>query len=234
MRDLVERTLGIPAVQATLPQWIAGATLATEDEKGTQYRGIVLNVAGDNTNVWVRRATLAHELGHLLFDPEQHLESVKVDSYLSNKTDPEGTPTDFVEQRANAFAIAFLAPLDAVREMVPTPIEIESVAKVMRTFGISRTAAHYHVVNAHYRNFPVPGGTIAEEPSDDQKGKENFTTDYFQPETTPLLRRGRFAGLVVASYDRGLITDQTAALYLGCSVDEFLQHAGFIRDVHPV
>ena len=60
------------------------------------------------TSIWVRRATVAHELGHLLFDPVQ-LDRVRVDTYQSNEIDPEShlTPRpDVVEQRANAFSIA--------------------------------------------------------------------------------------------------------------------------------
>ena len=76
MRDLVEGRLGIPIIQVELPKAIAGATIASNGQ-----RGIVLNVEGANSNVWIRRATLAHELAHILFDPEEHLASVRVDRY---------------------------------------------------------------------------------------------------------------------------------------------------------
>ena len=76
MRELVEDRLGIPIVQVELPPDIAGATISSNGQ-----RGIVLNVKGANTNVWIRRTTLAHELAHILFDPEEHLSSVRVDCY---------------------------------------------------------------------------------------------------------------------------------------------------------
>ena len=117
MRNLVEVRLGIPVVQAKLPQRIAGATIATGHSEYGEARGIVLNTVGANKNVWVRRATLAHELGHLLFDPSQRLQRVRVDTYQSNEVDPESIVPDCVEQRANAFAIALLAPMEAVRDM---------------------------------------------------------------------------------------------------------------------
>ncbi len=126
MRDLVETRLGIPVVQARLPESIAGATIAVNDA-GDEARGIVLNTVGANENVWVRRATLAHELGHLLFDPIQRLERVRVDTYQSNDIDPQGSTTDYVEQRANAFAISFLAPMDAVRDVAPIPVQNDSI-----------------------------------------------------------------------------------------------------------
>ena len=77
MRDLVENRLGIPIIQVgLLPEQIAGATISASG-----HRGIVLNTRGANTNVWIRRTTLAHELAHILFDPEPQLSSVRVDSY---------------------------------------------------------------------------------------------------------------------------------------------------------
>ena len=71
--------------------------------------------------MWIRRATLAHELGHLLYDPDSRLQNVCVDSYIGSRKDPQTYESDFVEQRANAFAIAFLAPIDAVGKLAPTP-----------------------------------------------------------------------------------------------------------------
>ena len=109
MRDLVEHRLGIPIIQVALPTRIAGATVSSHGQ-----RGIVLNTAGANSNVWIRRTTMAHELAHILFDPEEQLSNVRVDSYDETARNAEhGAPSpDSVEQRANAFAVAFLAPRD--------------------------------------------------------------------------------------------------------------------------
>ena len=107
MRDLVERRLGIPVIQVELPKTIAGATISSHGR-----RGIVLNIKGANSQVWIRRATLAHELAHILFDPEKQLSNVRVDSYdevARNARDDTRIP-DPIEQRANAFSIEFLAP----------------------------------------------------------------------------------------------------------------------------
>ncbi len=148
---LVEERLGIPVVQAPLPgnTEIAGATVAAADDREGEVRGIVFNTLGANENVWVRRTTLAHELGHLLFDPPERLENLRVDSYAEGRTDPQGgEAADFVEQRANAFAVAFLAPDDAVRETAPAPLTTASVAKTMRTFGIGKVAAGHRICNS--------------------------------------------------------------------------------------
>ena len=223
MRALVEERLGIPVIQATLKgnKEIAGATVAATDDRGGEVRGIVLNTLGANGNVWVRRATLAHELGHLLFDPPERLENLRVDSYDEGRTDPQGGNADFVEQRANAFAVAFLAPNDAVRETAPLPLTADSVAITMRRFGIGKVAAGHHIYNSHYRQYDVPNfEAVEEEPSDEWKAPEDFTLDFFPLSGTPARRRGRFAYLAAKCCRKGLISEHTAAVYLRCSVEE--------------
>ena len=232
LRDLAEKRLGIPVIQARLPDHIAGATVKTADEEGGEARGVVLNTIGENENVWIRRSTLAHELGHLLFDPDDRLENLRVDSYQDNQSDPElGDAVDYVEQRANAFAIAFLAPNDAVQKIAPTPVTEEGVANVMNTFGISHTAARHHINNCHYRQFDVPHGIVETRPSDEQTAAENFTTDYFPLQDTPMQRRGRFAGLVATAYLENLISGHTGALYLNCAVDDFHENAEDLKSL---
>ena len=198
-------------------------------------RGVVLNTVGENSNVWVRRATLAHELGHILYDPDVALERLRVDSYTGTQGDPEdGFHADFVEQRANAFAIAFLAPLESVRAITPAPINAEAIGEVMQTFGISRTAAQYHVFNAHYRANSMPEWMEQLDPTDEWKIAEDFTLDYFPVGLVPLQRRGRFAGLVAECHQRRMLSSQTAALYLGCDEQDFLDNVDSIRDLHPI
>ena len=232
LRDLAEKRLGIPVIQARLPGHIAGATVMTTADDGGDARGVVLNTVGDNENVWIRRSTLAHELGHLLYDPDDRLENLRVDSYQESQRDPrDGDAVDYVEQRANAFAVAFLAPNDAVREVVPTPITEEDVSNVMRTFGISHTAARYHINNCHYRQYDVPHAIAETRPSAEQIAAENFTTDYFPLHGTPIQRRGRFAGLVAAAYLEGLVSADTGALYLNCGIDDFRDNAEDLKSL---
>lgn len=224
MRELVEERLGIPVVQAPLREnaEIAGATVATTDEDGNDVRGIVLNTEGANRNVRVRRATLAHELGHLLYDPVERIENLRIDSYEEGETDPQsGNDRDFVEQRANAFAIAFLAPNEDVRRIATPPPSADAVAETMRTFGIGQIAARYHIHNCLYRQYEVPHvGAAAEKPSDEEKAAENFTIDYFPFSGTSDQRRGRFAYLVAKCCKTGLLSEHTAALYLQCAVED--------------
>ena len=232
MRDLAEKRLGIPVIQARLPGHIAGATVMMTADDGGDARGVVLNTVGENENVWIRRSTLAHELGHLLFDPDDRLENLRVDSYQESQRDPRaGDAVDYVEQRANAFAIAFLAPNDAVRKIAPTPVTEEGVATVMQTFGISHTAARYHINNCHYRNFDVPYSIVETRPSDEQIAAENFTAAYFPLCDTPIQRRGRFAGLVATASLENLISAHTGALYLNCAVNDFQENAADLKSL---
>ena len=139
MRELVENRLGIPIIQVELPPTIAGATISSNGN-----RGIVLNTRGANTNVWIRRTTLAHELAHILFDPEENLQGVRVDSYEQLKRDTrDGRQQDKVERRANAFAVEFLAPREAVKQLVPdvAMVTAEAIGSVVSKFGIGPTAA---------------------------------------------------------------------------------------------
>ncbi len=234
MRKLVEERLGIPVIQARLPNKIAGATIMTTDEDGQEARGVVLNTVGQNENVWVRRATLAHELGHLLYDPDKRLENIRVDSYRDSQRDPQKKGrTDYVEQRANAFAIAFLAPNDAIRKLAHGPVSEDAAANVMCTFGISHTAARYHIANVHYGEFEVPTNVVYAEPSDEQKAAEDFTLDQFPLHGTRDQRRGRFSGLVAEACKQGLLSEHTAALYLQCSPDDVIDNLERLQDLYP-
>jgi hypothetical protein len=190
MRDLCDR-LGIPLLQAELPDTIVGATLEVH-----QVRGVLVNIRGDNENVWVRRATIAHELGHLLWDPSQELEHVKVDSFKQLEAPYQKARFSPVEARANAFSIELLAPQrEVARRIREAPSPAQGLQEVMETFGLSFTAARYHAWNALKRSVEWEEFSgVRVDPSDEWKGREDFTTDYFPIEETGYLRRG--AGLL--------------------------------------
>lgn len=228
MRALVERRIGIPVLQFELPSEIAGATVASGAD-----RGIALNLSGQNTNVWVRRATLAHELGHILFDPDEQLNSIRVDRYSEAEKDPESPGfDDYAEQRANAFSIAFIAPPEGVRERITPPASSASVIDMMHHYGLGRVAATYHVANVFYRQYDAPSASeLHAGPRDEQIAAESFTIDFFQPAATPVQRRGRFAVLVTKAFDAGLIAEDSAAAYLRCSTNELQNNLGFLRDI---
>jgi transcriptional regulator with XRE-family HTH domain len=211
VRSLID-AIGIPLVQAEMGARFAGATLESGD-----VRGIVVNIEGDNENPWVRRMTLCHELGHFLFDPPARLNHLHVDSY----DDISGASNDPVETRANAFAIAFLAPKEGVRAIIEgVDGTAEQLATLMTRYGIAATAARYHLANIHrlvgygeLDTAAVPGGLLPQ-PDDEWLTRENWTADYFPISDVPVGRRGRFAGLVVKAMKQNLISADTAALWL--------------------
>ena len=210
MRRLVEDRLRLPLVNCEIDRRISGATIAS---KGA--RGIVLNVDGDNRNPWVRRMTLAHELGHLLWDPEERLDRLRVDSYEVHDQD-RGANKDPVEARTNAFAVALLAPPVGVQKVVAScKTATSALDAVCQTYGISVTAAVHHIRNNTNLSVGNVSRDEAPSPTDDWRGREDLTIDYFPITEVPISRRGRFAWLTVTAAKERLISWDSAAAFLG-------------------
>lgn len=216
LRRLIENVVRIPLVETELGTSLAGATIAN----GT-HRGIVVNIQGRNENPWMRRMTLAHELGHLLWDPAERLESLMVDRY----DEIEGVvrrAQDPVEIRANAFAVALLAPPHEVDRIIRANGGAWSaVVEVSERFGLSVTASRAHVQNVG--RYQVSGRDMPQI-SDDWRAAENYTNDFFPLQKTPVSRRGRFAWAVLRAEAEGLVSSDTAASYLSCSVEDLERH----------
>ncbi len=235
LRELCQR-LQIPLIHANLPSTIAGATLATG-----KTRGIVLNVAGNDQNVWVQRATVAHELGHLLWDPEERLRSLIVDNRDQiEKIIRDRNQIDWVEARANAFAVELLAPQPAIRDYTG-PLDTEdydaiaqAIRKNMEWFGLSATAMRYHLWNAYDRAFDMSKLPFID-PSQTQAWQaiEQFTDDYFVLPATPIEKRGEFAGIVVRAEQGNWLSEETAAFYLEASLEEYRDKASLIEGLYP-
>jgi Zn-dependent peptidase ImmA (M78 family) len=226
LRSLVEDTLQIPLVQQQLDARFAGATISNES-----HRGIVVNEKGRNESVWIRRMTLCHELGHLLWDPDQRLNRLVVDEYDAINLNYSSV-RDLVELRANAFAIAFLAPPSAVKALARTSSNPSSiVTALMVDYGISGTAAKWHASNVagvdslavRVRNLPAP--------SDEWIARENMTIDYFPISATPISRRGKFASLVFEALQNNAISEDTCAMYLKCSAQDVRLQADNVRSI---
>lgn len=228
MRKLVEETLGIPVVQAELGDAIAGATV---DVGGN--RAIVVNLSGRNVAPFVRRFTLAHELGHLLFDPQQKLMDLCVDEYEEFDSRPDQI-TDRVEQRANAFAVELLAPQQAVRSIY-NGTTTDPLAKVIHHFGIGYTAARYHVWNALDRAVPLENiNTDQRKPEPAWEACEAYTTIYhpIHALVDHPSRAGRFSAVVLRAAEHGMISWDTASEWLFCTEQELQQVAPNIRDLY--
>ena len=230
LRELVG-SLGIVLIQSELPHLIAGATISVDAQ-----RAIVVNVNGANSNPWIRRATVAHELGHLIWDPDQRLNHLKVDSYGDLQNDYAHAP-DRVEARANAFAIAFLAPpRSVIRVFGQHEDPTAGLRGVMETFGLSMSAARHHVENSH-NNAGVPlrvdlrSVRCSSSATQDWVVSENMTLDWFPVQSTPQSRRGSFAARVVEAERGGLISSSTAASYLDTEVETYEANRDSLADV---
>jgi Zn-dependent peptidase ImmA (M78 family) len=221
MKRLIEKELGIPVVQEKLAERFAGATIANGRD-----RGIVVNEAGQNSNVFVRM-TMAHELGHLLWDPDDRLNRLKVDQYDELQTDyvvgkGAASKKDPFEIRTNAFAIGFLAPPAGVRSIADRNMSaIDVLTTVMVTYGISATAAKYHIQNVGGHDVSAGAMRDLPNPSDEWVAAENMMVDWFPLKETPISRRSRFAVLVAQAFRKGYISGDTASLYLRSTEADF-------------
>jgi Zn-dependent peptidase ImmA (M78 family) len=228
MRTICER-IKVPLIFAMLPKNIAGATI----EAGGQ-RGILIN--SEITNVWVQRVTIAHELGHLLWDPIRRLNEIKVDKNESIGIRFDST-ADHVEARANAFAVGFIAPEYAVMCEFNDADGDWSTAiyKIMDKFGLSLSAAKAHILNVigEHGNINDKFQNISITPSDEWNGRERLTVDFYplNKEKTPM-RKGEFAGLVVRAEMEGLISTDTAIEYLQTTEGEYKSHRDTIYNIY--
>lgn len=225
LRILLENRLSIPLVQQDLGMKFAGATLANG-----KTRGIVVNQEGANSNVWVRRMTLCHELGHLLWDDNQRLNRLTVDGYDDMSAD-YAKKSDPVEIRANAFAISFLAPPQAVKKLFDDAVDDRAAMfELVNTYGISFTAAKYHSKNVLSREVDFVDGD-APHPTAEWDAAENLAVDFFPIAQTPITRRGRFASLVVSALRQGVITSDTADSLLDAPSGSVADNADTILDL---
>ncbi|HEX3919098.1 MAG TPA: ImmA/IrrE family metallo-endopeptidase [Caulobacteraceae bacterium] len=225
MTRLLEERLGVPVIHVELPTSFAGATIANGEA-----RGIVVNFHGKNEHVWVRRMTMAHELGHFLWDPSERLNRLVVDSYGEIEADFQ-TRNDPVEQRANAFAVEFLAPREELGDVfLKARNQLEAVETVMQRFGIGRAASVYHLQNLLH-GVAIKPGHIAIEPDQSLMGREEISVSLFKPADVPISRRGRFAVLVGRAFNRSLISEDTAGALLGCPPAQTAQALDWIASI---
>jgi Zn-dependent peptidase ImmA (M78 family)/transcriptional regulator with XRE-family HTH domain len=230
LRRLIEVELGLPLIETSIDSRIAGATIANGG-----YRGILLNSSGDNgKNNFIRRMTLAHELGHLLWDDEQNLDNYLIDNYVElekfgSEYEPEYSRSYYIEARANAFAAEFLAPQSAVKKLYS---KTRTVRSVMEHFGIGFTCAKYQIWNALDRNISIDRLTTEDVMSTDEWDiAENYSVAFMWDESIRDSRRGNFAKLVVDCEQKELITADSAACYLGCSIEIYNKQKSIIAQL---
>lgn len=228
LRSICEDLLGIPLIQAELGEDIAGVTV-----RAGKRRAIVLNIGGRNRHVYIRRCTVAHELGHILYDDDAHLNQLRVDEYDELEKAVDGVH-DPVEQRANAFAVEFIAPQNAIVASFERESE-DPVGKAMNEYGISFTAARFQIWNGLNRTVELEKlRTRNREPDSGFEAGERFTVDFHPVRGIQASRAGRFSAVVLRAAEEGRISWCTAGEYLRCSEDDLRDSAADVRGLYPV
>lgn len=231
VRELVEETFGVTLVQCDLGEAIAGATI----EAGGN-RAIVVNLSGRNRSVYMRRTTMAHELGHLLFDPPGELNALRVDDYENLGLEREQL-ADRVEQRANAFAVELLAPQEAILAFFEREKDLTST---VGHFGLGPTPARHQIRNASNGAVRADALRVARPESEEWRkyasfdGAESMAVEDFHP--IPGIRSsraGRFGAFVVRAAEDGIVSWDTAAEWLETSEEEARKAAAGIHELFP-
>lgn len=122
-------------------------------EPQTGVAAVILNTASKRrSNPWTARVDLAHELGHILFDPPQGEINLVVD-----QEGDEGKVVWHGERRARAFAAELLMPAEGLRQLLGPPQYEMATSKALDL--LARTRQHFetpieitvnHLVNREY------------------------------------------------------------------------------------
>lgn len=219
IRAVAEDLLGLPIVEAPLGSSIAGATIVNN-----RARGIVLSSILASTNkVLLRRTTIAHELGHALWDPDGSLGRIKVDTERSiSEITAKGV--DRVEMRARSFAIALLAPTMAIRRIHREErTASRAVNRIVMEFGLSASAAIFHLRNVcRLRADELPNVRTPQAAHALWDERERRAGTALELGEVPIMRRGGFAADVVAAWRAGRISDDTASSWLRRPIGEVI------------
>lgn len=125
---IIEEHIGAHVLVEPLPPGVHGFCAVCPSADGLPAAAVII-VNGDDVS-GRQRFTLAHELCHLLADDPVDVE------VLSSQT--EKSPA---EHRADAFAVAFLAPEEGVRRAVGSqPFDEALIRRMSRLFGMSHQA----------------------------------------------------------------------------------------------
>jgi hypothetical protein len=134
---------------------------------------------------------------------------------------------DQVETRANAFAIAFLAPPRAVEQLYDDLSDYTAmISALMDQFGVSFTAARFHLANVirNRRGIELDLSEIKSyrmpEPAGQWLVREDWTNDFYPIASVPISRRGMFGSFVARAVIDKLITSDVAATWLRCKPED--------------
>lgn len=146
---LVKKKIGALISYVEWPSEYAGATLSQNND-----RSIAVNNLGMNRWINTFRFTLAHEIGHVLFDQDNYLN--KLIAANDRSAIPAGfSRRDLPEMRANSFAAEFLLPMKAVRAIVEQEKHRDQwlgyvLERFQNEYGVSLPAARYRLKSAGF------------------------------------------------------------------------------------
>ena len=197
-----------------LPEEIQGLSLH-DPQVGPS---VIANLRGRAGQWWTLRSTLAHELCHILYDrvPARPLG-------ITSRKDQR----DDLEQRANAFAIYFLAPRSGVRQLLmdrgrrPYELDHNDVHALMMHFGLGKDSATRHLTNLDWITEDQRRSLLGRRYPTEQDS--DMESPFSQSDLIPFIGLGvdcERLGLVrpaVTAYERGLITRGRLLEALGLS-----------------
>ena len=140
------QTLGTSTFLDEMPEAFCGMTLLSP---WSGNRVVVANTKGENSRPQVRRFTLAHELAHVVSDPDEYYVSASVGSHAgaTGGGKPGKGNRDLPEMRANSFAASFLAPDDEVLAAIDGIDKHEWIDKIGVEFDVSGSVARWRLVS---------------------------------------------------------------------------------------
>lgn len=202
----VEYKFNLPVLTISGSDSLSGMTVRSETG-----RLICVNKALYDGDAFVRRASVAHELAHALFDDDDELAAVRVDQ--KRVFDDRIIEADPVEQRANAFAAEILAPKAAIlTQFNSSGRDREGLLKVALHFGVSSKLAYWQLSNADaghdYGHLSKPSGGFGDVKKYAKAGRYRNMT---KSERT--LGELVFEGVELAEIRKSLVSLYAAQLY---------------------
>ncbi len=215
----------IPSVKRVVESLGIFIVWVTEDQVARLVEGacirtprpaILVNIIEEGRHPWRARMTLAHELGHLLFDLTSPTRHVLVSPAGDGMLPPWLRE---LEQNARAFAACFLVPSEGIAEVVGNldPTSELAIHAVGKHFGVGRTV----VINRlqHVYGFTNEQRSVMEYGRRQLHHYEgDFSADAAPRETG--LRGDPFQSLVGEALELGKITPDRARALLRIDLTE--------------
>lgn len=206
LRNLIEERFGV----AVVVRHLASSKVTGVSIRSGAAATIILG-AGDPrraANPLLARVILAHELCHILFDPEKGGLQIVIDADLDRKTNA-------AEQRARAFAAELLLPLEGLTALLGPTLRLLDqekaaaiVAKARSHFGTPHEIAANHLCNHGFIDRRLREWLEADKTS--FAGAEPVTTLPEPGAPSFLLRE-----IIKSAYDEDITTDGEARALLG-------------------